>query len=591
MRHILVFFIAFFSFFISPQIITASEGWTITDFQSNITIENTGKVRVDEIIPVDFYDLSKHGIYRDIPYVYESNGNKTYTEVSVEKVLQNNSPAKYEIIKNDANVRIKIGDPNRTISGKNTYEIIYTVTGVLKSFSGYDELYWNATGNNWEAAIIAAHVTVTLPSDGFKQTACYQGVIGSNTRCSAVIINPNTAQFSSTGSLDASEGLTIAAGYKKGLVPILTVQKPKTFFDKFFSWPSQITLLIVLLSGIGTVLYLWYKYGRDYWFAANIFGTKDEQGSVKPIGGHETVVVEFIPPDKLRPAEIGVVTDERADTLDVVATIIDLATRGYLTVTEVPKKWIFGNTDYVLTKTKNENQEKQKLLGYEHLLLDKLFAEDDTVTVSELKTTFYEELKEVKDELYKEVNTKNLFPTNPEKVRQKYFIIAVLLLFAGFFFGFFGINTSIIFFADLAAGIIISGIILAIVSQFMPRKTAYGRDIYRRIKGYQLFISKAEKYRQQFFERKNMFNEVLPYAIVFGLTEKFAKAMQDMGVKTPQTGWYVGTHPFTMSSFGSSMNEFSKSLSSAIAATPQSSGSFGGGSSGGGFGGGGGGSW
>jgi uncharacterized membrane protein len=115
--------------------------------------------------------------------------------------------------------------------------------------------------------------------------------------------------------------------------------------------------------------------------------------------------------------------------------------------------------------------------------------------------------------------------------------------------------------------------------------------LYRRIKGYRLFIDKAEKHRQKFFERKNLFNEALPFAIVFGLTGKFATAMKEIGVTTAQTGWYSGTHHFNSHNFSSSMNDFSQSLSSAMASTTSSSGGFSGGSSGGGFGGGGGGSW
>ena len=77
--------------------------------------------------------------------------------------------------------------------------------------------------------------------------------------------------------------------------------------------------------------------------------------------------------------------------------------------------------------------------------------------------------------------------------------------------------------------------------------------------------------------------KVLPYAIIFGVTDKLAKAMKEMGVKPPQPAWYVGTGYFSISSFNSSINNFSSSLSSAIASAPSGSGS--GGFSGGGFGG------
>jgi uncharacterized membrane protein len=84
---------------------------------------------------------------------------------------------------------------------------------------------------------------------------------------------------------------------------------------------------------------------------------------------------------------------------------------------------------------------------------------------------------------------------------------------------------------------------------------------------------------------------VLPYAIVFGLTGKFAQAMKDIGLENPQVHGYYGASVFNAYTFTHTVDNFSNSFSSAAASAPSSSGSGGGGSSGGGFGGGGGGSW
>jgi uncharacterized membrane protein len=132
---------------------------------------------------------------------------------------------------------------------------------------------------------------------------------------------------------------------------------------------------------------------------------------------------------------------------------------------------------------------------------------------------------------------------------------------------------------------------MVIFSRAMGKRTPKGRELYRRIKGYREFVNTAERYRQKFFEQKNLFNEVLPFAIVFGLTKKFAEAMKEIGLKNPELVGYYGAHPFSAYTFTNSVTAFSNSFSSAAASVPSSSGSGGGGSSGGGFGGGGGGSW
>lgn len=580
----LLFLILFFTF-AKPVL---AEDFVIDSFNSRINIQNDGIVAVEETLNVDFSQNQKHGIFRDIPYIYQgTNGEKTYTEVTVSDVLRNNANEKYETQRDEDNIRIKIGDPDRTISGKHVYRISYTVKGVLISFPDHDEFYWNATGNEWPTTIGKATATITLPKDGLEKAACYQGYKGSIGECTARITSKSAAEFSTTELLESHQGMTIVAGYTKGLVPILTVARPKTFWEKFIEWPSQLTFWTGILGAAGFVVYTWYKKGRDPWLGHGGALSQTTQERLKPIGAHETVVVEFTPPDNLRPAEIGVLMDERAHTHDVIATIIDLATRGFLTITEVPKKWVFGSVDYELIKVKKDTA---KLLQYEKVLLDNLFESGDSVKISSLKKTFYDELKEVKDQLYSDLIEKKFFPKNPEKVWENYFAIGfVLLIFGGVGLS-LTIPNDLVFLADVSFALIVAGVLLVIFAKFMPRRTAEGRELYRRARGYRLFIDRAEKYRQRFFEKKNLFNEVLPYAIMFGLTDKFTHAMKDMGVK-PDTTWYHSSRPFTYSSFNSGMNSFVTGVGTAIASTPSSSGGFSGGSSGGGFGGGGGGSW
>jgi uncharacterized membrane protein len=116
----------------------------------------------------------------------------------------------------------------------------------------------------------------------------------------------------------------------------------------------------------------------------------------------------------------------------------------------------------------------------------------------------------------------------------------------------------------------------------------------RRIRGFRRVIETAETHVSRWAEQENVFTRYLPYAIVFGLTEKWAKAFEALGIEPDTSGWYVGTPPFTAAAFGSSISSFAVTTGGTLASTPASSGSSGfggGGFSGGGGGGGGGGSW
>ncbi len=567
-------------FFILPAKARADEGWIIDNFQSNVTIGQDGKVQIIETIDADFGSLVKHGIYRDIPNIYYSDNNATtYADIQIASVLKDGVSEPYQQSQNGNFLRLKIGDPNRTFSGRAEYKIAYAATGILRSFTDHDELYFDVTGNGWSVAITKTSATVHLPQNGITGALCFEGVQNATEKCTATITSQQQANFSSTRTLRPEENMTLILGFTKGMVPILTVAHPSntTINDTLTPFLLLVNVggfFVITVFGIGLVMLLFIKYGRDQ---------KDLTS--------DTLVAQYSPPDKLRPAEVGTILDERADTLDVSATIVDLAARGFLTITEEAKKWLFGSTDYILKKNKKS---PDALLPYEKLLLERLFTDGDTIKISELETKFYTDLALVKSALYSDAVNKKYFSQNPESVRSKYIGIGVALFITG-------IILSFVIFPLLGMwiGLAILGLAFMIISRYMPRRTTLGHQTYVKILGFKLFIDKAETYRQQFFERENIFNEILPYAIVFGNTEKFAQAFKNLGIELPQPTWYMSSQPFNLILFGTTMNHFSNSLTSAIAAQPTknsfvSSGSgfsSGGGFSGGGFGGGGGGSW
>ncbi len=72
------------------------------------------------------------------------------------------SPTKRRSVGNG--VRVRIGSADTDVDpGVHTYVIDYTTTGQLGFFDGYDELYWNVTGNGWVFPIDRATARVHLP--------------------------------------------------------------------------------------------------------------------------------------------------------------------------------------------------------------------------------------------------------------------------------------------------------------------------------------------------------------------------------------------------------------------------------------------
>src|SRR5206468_3896370 len=71
----------------------------------------------------------------------------------------------------------------------------------------------------------------------------------------------------------------------------------------------------------------------------------DSATEARPLFTGPEGAVEFAPPDGVRPGQVGTLLDEQANPLDVTATIVDLAVRGYLRIEELPRAHWFSSRD------------------------------------------------------------------------------------------------------------------------------------------------------------------------------------------------------------------------------------------------------
>jgi uncharacterized membrane protein YgcG len=551
----------------------ADEGWVIQRFAADITIQKNASLHIVEAIDVDFGGLQKHGILRTIPvrYQWDDTHVRVY-RLDVRSVTDAGGKSiRHELSDQGASKVIKIGDPDRTVSGRQAYRITYDVSGAMNAFPDHDELFWNVNGGSWDVRAQAVSATVHAPA-AFQQTACYQGALGSDEAC-RITTAATGAEFTATRPFAPRGQLTIVAALAKGVVaepaPVI-VRDSSNLLAYFEPRPAWLALAgFALIAGLALLYRRWYTTGRDP-------------------RERETIVPEYEPPDKIRPAQLGVLLDESADTKDVTATIVDLAVRGYLTITEEPQPWIFGKKDWTLHAT---GKPALDLLPYEKTVYDGLFKSGVDVKVSELRTHFVTSLRSAEDELYRDTAARKWFATRPDRVRQGFLGLSVLVIIAGAVVAWLlgrAVGAGLIGLAVIAVGLVALA-----VARVMPAKTAAGAELHRRTLGFRRYMEVAETERQRFAERENIFSEYLPYAIVFGCVDRWARAFKDIDMSKQTASWYVGTGPFNSGVLSSSLQGFSSNLGSALAATPGSSGGsgFSGGGAGGGGGGGGGGSW
>ncbi len=590
----------------SARPVSADEGWVVKSFNATYSLRPDAVAEITEDIQVDFGGQQKHGIFRDIPVEYKVENDSKHDRVltlSNINVDDGSKPWKFTSSRVGANLELKIGDADKTVSGPQRYRISYEVRGAFNAFDDHDEFFWNATGNSWPVPMNSVTMTGNAPAN---KIACFQGPRGSRTPCKSSS-QGNNQRFETTQRLGSNDGLTVVVSMPLGLIDVpppmlIRVKSPAEQVVDFMGLkPVPIALaILVAIAALSLVLRQWWVAGRDRWYGdvQNLSGNTKE--ATKPPFARETVVVEYTPPElpdkrRLRPAELGLLLDEHADTLDVSATIIDLAVRGYIHIEEQPKAWLLGKPDYKLTKLKEPDD---ALLPYESLLLTSLFnGHGDSVEMSALKNEFYGDLAQVKSSLESQgVSEDKLFANKPATVRSAYLWAGIALVLGGviatFLLGFAG-------FGIVGIPLIVAGALMALLSGAMPRRTASGREMFRRSLGFRLYMTVAETDRQKFNEDANIFSEYLPYAIVMGCTDKWAERFKALesgpGSNGYSPSWYSGPGVFAPLLFASSIGSFTSSVSSAISSTPASSGSSGfssgGGFSGGGFGGGGGGSW
>ena len=449
-----------------------------------------------------------------------------------------------------------------------SWKVRYKVHGGLGFFDEYDEIYWNAIFQDRDVIVDKAKIIVHWPEgvdrDQIKPRI-FIGKFGSKDKNSSYIITDDTVEFIGNTVLP-NEYLTIVVAWPKG------------FIGKPFLYRNQLINLIVLFIAliIPLIIFiksfsLWQKEGRD--------------PKIK-----KTIIAHYNPPKNLAPSMVGALIRQYVDLKGILATVVDLAVRGYLRIKEEEKKILFiRSKEYVFEKLKNETD----LKPFEQQIMRAIFKRGNIISSTELRNKFYTELPEIKKEIYEEVAQTDLFNGNIEETRKKYgrkplivmILPLVVLLGVVMLLNVLGWSIYSVQVVILGVGLMISFLIKIIFSYYMPIVTPKGLEVKWEALGFKEYLHTAERFRIG-SETLETFSKFLPYAMIFGIEKQWAERFSNFSYQ--QQSWYypVGT-PSSFSEFGSSFSSFTDSVSSTFSSSPGGSGA--GGAAGGGGGGGGGG--
>ncbi|MEJ7652085.1 MAG: DUF2207 domain-containing protein [Chloroflexia bacterium] len=275
----------------------------------------------------------------------------------------------------------------------------------------------------------------------------------------------------------------------------------------------------VLLLGLVGLLVLWFVRGKD------------------PGVGADADMIHEPPSDPAAPL-VGVLVDERADVQDVVSALCALE-RNVIRITQIENDKLVGSTsDYQLDHIKPYNP--ADLHSYERTLVDTLFAQADSVRLSDVKGRFVASIPAFRDQLYDEVVGAGLFAANPDKVRSRYRSAGVAMVVLGVLGGCVGsavlsayANPVAIFLPGV--GLAVIGFGLTRLATAMPVRTLNGAVEASRWRSFRNYLAHIER-TPDLAQDKEAFERYLSYATAFNIGQSWLQKFSAVGAPAP--AWY-----------------------------------------------------
>ncbi|MDC7228311.1 MAG: DUF2207 domain-containing protein [Spirochaetales bacterium] len=627
MKNISCLVISLLLFAVLPFTAFADEYFVIDHYQVDIDVEENNAYRITEVIDVDF-QAERHGIYRKIPLSFDSMRVK----------ISNISVPGHEVdIEKDRDyATLRIGSADIFVNGKVTYTISYTYDVGADNLSDMDEFNHNIIGNDWDTTIGEVDFRINMPkSFAAEYVNCTSGDYGSTDNSKVEWeVKGSTITGKTLAPLSNYQGLTVALPLPEGYwVGAQTHRPPGWLLFKILGYPLY--AIVIVLAFL-----LWYRYGRDNkLFPAVEFEAPDgmtpseigyiidgrvdskdvtsliiywaEKGCIEieeETKGKAIFKQKVLHLTKLKELD----DDAESYEKTLFSKLFSYGNGNTVSTTDLTNKFYTSvskaKTDIRKSFTDNPDRRIYVKGNKGFTALTALFAALPIISIlmegflSFTGETGIAIIFAIPFSLFLIIPTFVLGSAiggsgGGEQGRRGKIIF--FILFGGFslvFFAFFIVTGGGIPIYKYAAAVV-SGIITSVFISVMSRRTEYGDRILEKTLGFKEFIKEAEKEKleEMFESNPQYFYNILPYAMVLNLSDKWSAHFEGMTVEPPN--WYRGYHynTFSAAAFTSTLNTSFKSMNSSMTSSPSSSGSSGssssGGFSGGGSGGGGGGSW
>lgn len=451
--------------------------------------------------------------------------------------------------------RIEEGPDATTISKQldapGAMEIRYRVAGATSVGKGQDGPLSVVT---WPALyglnVGVTKVVVTVSGPAVQTMDCVAGPIDSIGQCAAVsggTYDRPDPTFQD-GPRSAGDEVVVTVGYLPADVAADAVLRHDWSLDRAFevSWPTVGWALLAAAIG-GSLLYLLFRRtGRDLAGAAPTV-----VAGFRPVGDGESV---FEVHDGIRPGHVGTVADERVDPLDVTATLLDLAVRGHLRITELP------HAEHALLDWSLQRRDgTDELVAFESELLDVVVPGSTPTLVSELPTHLAAGIGRVQDALYTDVVARGWFESRPDSTRSSWRVkglaaLAVAAVAAIALVAFTNLGLLALVLLLLGAGMVW-------IADRMPRRTVAGSSLLRGLDALGAVLATQPTGQLPHGRELAEASKVLGYTVVLGSKERWIDALvaADDDAEAPDPDaldWYHAPETWHLQDLPASLTQF-----------------------------------
>lgn len=443
-------------------------------------------------------------------------------------------------------------------NGSNQVVMSYTVTGAVVTIDGGTALRWRML-QGLSASVAEFSATVQIPTQ-FSYIKCTAGSPNSTVPCSFAAAGTEGTQIPTFRDGPRGEGEVVAIdiGFPPGNVASNEVIDYRWTIGRAFSakpLPLALALGLLVLGGIAL-----YGLHRRAGVDINPEGQISKVGEFVPTGAGQS---EFRVVDDIRPGHVGTVADERVDPIDVTATLVDLAVRGHLVITELPRETEFARTDWEIKRVEGISD---GLRPFEQQLLDGVAPPAGSVRVSELASRVQESIGGVQNALYDEMVSNGWYERRPDDTRDRWTQLSLAALIISVVLT--GVLAAFTTFGLVGLALILVSLGMVFVAQEMPSRTAKGAALLGGLGALRSDLLSHPTDQMPPGDELKEISEVLPYTIVLGGVDRWLDAVAasdvDQHPDSYDLSWYHGPENWHLSDLPHSMRNFVTTVSGSL---------------------------